>query len=48
VTIGAGTPAASTTAYLQVQISPTVTLSLRGEDLTTDQLIAVADTITLR
>jgi hypothetical protein len=45
---GAGTPATTTTSYLQIQLSPTVTLSMHGSALTTDQLVAVALTITLQ
>ncbi|HVN52632.1 MAG TPA: hypothetical protein VMT43_14445 [Acidimicrobiales bacterium] len=48
VVVGAGTPAQSRVSYLQVRLSPTVTLSLVGEDLTTDQLIEVALSITVR
>ncbi len=48
VTNGAGTPAETTVSYLQIQLSPTVTLSMNGATLTTDQLIAVALSITLQ
>jgi hypothetical protein len=48
VTNGAGTPAATSISYLQIQLSPTVTLSINGATLTTDQLVAVALTITLQ
>jgi hypothetical protein len=43
-----GTPAEVRVSYLDVRLSPTVTLSLTGEGLTTDQLISVALSITVR
>ena len=43
-----GTPAQQRVSYLDVRLSDTVTLSLTGEGLTTDQLIEVALSITVR
>jgi hypothetical protein len=43
-----GTPGQVLVSYLDVRLSDTVTLSLTGEGLTTDQLIEVALSITVR
>ena len=43
-----GTAAQLRVGYLQVRLSPTVTLSMYGEGLTSDQLVEVALSITVR
>ena len=46
--VRAGTPVQVDYGYLQLQLSPTVTISLRGPALSVDELTALAISITVR